>query len=579
MKKYLAVIFLFQTFSFLNAQNLEWARMLASSNILSDPKVQIDKNENIYITGSFQDSLNLSVSSNPFTIYAPFSNGSYIAKYNKNGNIIYARTIDGQNSNCISNDLAIDDSLNLYVLGTFSDSIQINLGNSQFPIYLKTKGKRDIFLLKIDSSGNTVWGKSWGGTENDFGGKIKLDKSGNIFFISSFNDRILLDTNSKVFITKTLSINHPEMFIMKLNSSGHYIWAKQISSSNFCTDGSIDLFSNGSIAVSGYFFDSLWVDTTAINTNAMNGSSFIAKFSNQGQLSWLNYFEVDTGKVRAHDLLISRKEQIFLCGTFSGRNIDFDPGNLVFKRSAGSNNIGPGVEEGFLVVIDTLGSLNSIKFLKGQGSSPSSSLIINQPFALTQDFNGNTYLTGEFIGIFDFNPDLTNTFTLSTNFFEAFICKLDSNLDFNWAIKFPGGRTRSLSLAVDINGKVVSTGTFIDSMDVDPSIHNLYLYNNGSFNDAFLLKIDQRFVTQATIKSESSLSYEIYPNPTESDIWIDSNGNANGVFELYNSEGKFIKKVNHIEDKTSFKIPSRRGLYYLIIKTDNKIETKKIIKL
>jgi hypothetical protein len=83
----------------------------------------------------------------------------------------------------------------------------------------------------------------------------------------------------------------------------------------------------------------------------------------------------------------------------------------------------------------------------------------------------------------------------------------------------------------------------------------------------------------------SETGMNLYPNPT-SDIvtlYVDLNVIKNiTTIELLNSKGFELKKISGIQNSSKYKIDLRdypNGVYYCIIKSDNQVITKKVIKI
>ena len=81
--------------------------------------------------------------------------------------------------------------------------------------YLTSAGLNDIFIQKLDTSGNLLWAKSMGGALDDFGLSLDVDGSGNIYITGKFKDTADLDPGSGVF--NLISAGDDDIFIQKLD--------------------------------------------------------------------------------------------------------------------------------------------------------------------------------------------------------------------------------------------------------------------------------------------------------------------------------------------------------------------------
>ena len=74
--------------------------------------------------------------------------------------------------------------------------MDLDPGVGEFKVY--SKGSSDIFVQKLDSNGNFVWGKSFGGTNVDIANSIVQDYDGNVYVVGAFQGSIHFSTNSPV---------------------------------------------------------------------------------------------------------------------------------------------------------------------------------------------------------------------------------------------------------------------------------------------------------------------------------------------------------------------------------------------
>ena len=73
---------------------------------------------------------------------------------------VFGGTVDDE-----SFSVAVDSSGNVYTTGYFTGTVDFDPGAGT--ANLTSNGQSDVFVSKLDSSGNYVWAKSFGGTEDD----------------------------------------------------------------------------------------------------------------------------------------------------------------------------------------------------------------------------------------------------------------------------------------------------------------------------------------------------------------------------------------------------------------------------
>ncbi|MCH2420088.1 MAG: hypothetical protein MK181_09770, partial [Acidimicrobiales bacterium] len=72
--------------------------------------------------------------------------------------------------------MAVDSSGNVYTAGSFSGTVDFDPGAGT--ANLSSNGSEDVFVSKLDSSGNYVWAKNFGVPGPDYGGSAAEDAAG-----------------------------------------------------------------------------------------------------------------------------------------------------------------------------------------------------------------------------------------------------------------------------------------------------------------------------------------------------------------------------------------------------------------
>ena len=138
--------------------------------------------------------------------------GSFLLKLNNSGTFQWVKTF-GDTLNDLGRDVVVDSNDNVYMLGDFR-------GNPNFPGI--TDGLiatlADMFLLKVNSSGDNVWvytGTSISGDES--ARALAIDSSDNLYITGSFSGTMNFGDGNNV----TATFSH-DLFIVKLNSDGQF---------------------------------------------------------------------------------------------------------------------------------------------------------------------------------------------------------------------------------------------------------------------------------------------------------------------------------------------------------------------
>jgi hypothetical protein len=108
----------------------------------------------------------------------------FVGRFTTDGKLEWVKTF-GNKREDIGWSIAVDASGNSVTTGWFQSSVDFGKGE------LASKGNKDVFALKLDAQGNTLWATSWGDHDHDQGRGVALDDKGNPTFTGIF--RFTLD--------------------------------------------------------------------------------------------------------------------------------------------------------------------------------------------------------------------------------------------------------------------------------------------------------------------------------------------------------------------------------------------------
>jgi hypothetical protein len=181
--------------------------------------------------------------------------------------------------------------------------------------------------------------------------------------------------------------------------------------------------------------------------------------------------------------------------------------------------------------------------------------------AITADAAGNTYTTGFFRGVADFDPGPGITNLTADDDGDIFVCKLDPDGNLVWAVSMGGvEQDQGLGITIDASANVYVTGLYRMTVDFDPGPGIANLTTVNEFADIFVLKLDPDG-NLVWAKSMGGPSPEVGRN-----IAVDASGNVYtdgditgtgdydpgpGVFELvYN--GPFTNYISKLDSNGDF---------------------------
>jgi len=563
----LSFIFIIGFLSSTYAQDtqFEWATTCGGIGYDIAECVTLDNNGNVYITGKFKDTFNYNIGNSVFTLT---SNGGYdivICKLDNDGNFIWAKNIGGSDDDH-GRSVAIDSLGNVYTVGEFMGIADFDPDYST--TYLTSNGGSDIFICKLDNNGDFIWAKNIGGSYDDRSQSIKLDNYGNSYSTGSFSGPADFDPNNGIF---NLNSGGTDVFILKLNDSGDFIWAKNFGDINWSGDYGYSLAIDdvGNVYTTGNFryiadFDP-GIGVYNLTSNG-NDDIFICKLDNNGNFIWAKNLGGDDYD-SSQSIDIDSSGNVFTTGSFKD-TADFDPGTSVYNLTAGGWG-----SDIFICKLDNDGNFIWAKKFGGT--------VNDYGYSLSLDAAGNVYTTGECRDSVDYDPGF-GVFN-SINEGSSFISKLDNDGNFVWAKVMEGFNSYGNSIVLDEFENIYTTGYYSGTIDFDPSnvIYNLdqSTYNYSSWQ-IYICKYSQTDSIVANFISDKEQVYTGNPvqftdaslnNPTSWN-WDFGDGETSTVqhpTHTYLSSGEFnitlivsnqtgvdsIIKVNYIE--VIYKTPSK----------------------
>ena len=308
---------------------LDWANTTGGSDGDKVYSIVADNVGSVYTTGYFQDTADFDPGSGVLTMVGYYGNSVFVTKYNSSGNFSWAISIP----RCSGFSITTDADCNVYVIGNFHDSADFDPGIGLHMLY--SAGARDIFILKLDSSGNFIWANSFGGNSDDNGFSICLENSNSICITGEFRDTV--DFDPSVSNDILISDASADDFIGRYDLSGNLIWVKRIGGTGYDDGASITSDSDGNIISVGGFDGTTDFDpgVGSFLLSATGWDIFISKLDSNGNFVWAKHF---AGGVysNVNDVIVDASKNVYVTGSFQN-TYDFDPGagvaNLISNGS------------------------------------------------------------------------------------------------------------------------------------------------------------------------------------------------------------------------------------------------------
>ncbi|OGF63815.1 MAG: hypothetical protein A2Y62_03460 [Candidatus Fischerbacteria bacterium RBG_13_37_8] len=181
--------------------------------------------------------------------YGAGNTDALILKLNSVGNIIWRRTYGGTNADIINSIIQTSDGGYIAAGETSSYSA----------------GSADMLLIKLNSSGNILWRRTYGGVYSETATSIVQTSDGG-YLVAGYTDS---------FGSGTI-----DALIMKLNASGNILWRRTYGGPNEDKAYSVLSTSDGAYIIAG----------TTKSFGAGNNDALVMKLDSSGNIQWRRTF-------------------------------------------------------------------------------------------------------------------------------------------------------------------------------------------------------------------------------------------------------------------------------------------------
>ncbi|MFG6687048.1 T9SS type B sorting domain-containing protein [Mariniflexile sp. HNIBRBA6329] len=522
-----------------NAQNLVFAKSAGSntpdSSLDQGNDIITDNLGNIYVTGTMSSWGGGSVFGQGEINQTTLSvNGSFIAKYAPNGLLLWAKQIDANNNMVVSNAITLDDQNNIYITGYFGVQVTFGAGTLTATTLYSNSNSRDAFFAKYSQDGNFIWAKSFGGMNDETGGRdIKLDSSNNIYVSGAISGLVVFGAGEP---NETTLIANYDMFISKYTEKGELIWVRKAGSSRHTSAKNMDLDANGNIYITGnFFYDITFAESepNEIKLNRNNEQAYIAKYDSNGQFIWAKspYFYSDDGTNISGDIKVINDNRIVYTGAYGSYRYTYLTSCVKLS--------GIGYYDTILIQFDSNGDYIWNATINSTGD--------DRGLALDVDQNGNSFVAGYFSNNTIVNEGLCENTQLNNNGkADVFIGVYDINGQL-LSIETAGGNEWDQASAIDVDnsGNIHITGYYSDTLVFgETQLNETTLAKNGVL-EIFIAKyyLDLNTISSKPYAGENNcieicsnsnpinLFDSLLNNPDSGGIWSPALASGSGIFD------------------------------------------------
>jgi|WetSurMetagenome_2_1015567.scaffolds.fasta_scaffold00004_19 hypothetical protein len=328
--------------------------------------IGINQDDIVVIGGMLSDSARFNKTQAP-------GNGKrlFVAATNDKGKFIWINTISIKGDASL---YLIDTDIlgNIFVSGVFTGKLKSD------ELEITSKGKKDIFLARINKKGVIEKIISLGGLGDDSPSSLSVNASGKVVLAGTFEKAF--ETGGIKLFAGTESVK-TKVFLLSLNSDFSAIWSRVFLGDDYAQISSLEHDNSGNLYASGSFTSKLHtLDTTLTSKGYTDG--FILKYLPDGKLDWGRCFGTWYYDYASH-LNVNNLDGVIITGSV-GDTLEID--SLRVNPLTNSN-------AALLLQFSSSGKAIWADCISGEGKNFSDGSTIDQ--------KGNLYMTGTFRNNFD----------------------------------------------------------------------------------------------------------------------------------------------------------------------------------
>ena len=329
--------------------------------------IDVDKNDNVYIAGILEGSIDFDPYNSHFKLSAYPKGNAFVAKYSSEGNFIWAKQFGNITGNCTSGQIKYRNN-KVFVLLYLYGEVDMDPGAETF-ILGDQYGTNAI--LELDDNGDFLWA-------NNYDGLISLNSievyNDEIYTYGTFYNKCNFDFKGTYELE---SKGKRDAFLVKYNVNHDLLWAKSYGSE----DGFdfINSFKKSSNSIS--ILAGITAAGTIGSTSIENGGYYSLELSDLGnEISITKLLDIDN--IYIHNVIYNSKDEIYLtCHVSDTIDIDISDNDFLLEPISSDGNE-------FLLTFDTAKLITTADIIKFSNT---------EDFTIAMDSEDALYLA------FDFN--------------------------------------------------------------------------------------------------------------------------------------------------------------------------------
>ena len=428
---------------------------------------------NQVVAGTFTGTVDLDPGTGVTNVVSKGGTDVFVARYGSDGKLVWARSLGGTADESV-NDLAFDGSGNVYLGGAFRGAVDFDPDANKSAIGTAADGGSG-YVWKLNFFGNLFWARTIPGTSSV--SALAFDPQGGVAATGTFKGTIDFDPTATGTTNLVTTNANGSAFVWRLGSTGTLAWAKGLHTTGTIEAPAVAVNGSGFVHVGGRLTGTADLDpadgTKAQVAAGTAWAPYVVKLSPQGTHVWSKavrtVVQVSGAPNAITGIGVDSIGNVYAAGTYAG-TLDFDPTSAATNLASASKSV-----DGFVWKLGADGGFRWARGFGGAAPETISDLFVDQA--------GNTYTTGIFTGVGDFDPAPLSTVSLvsGSGASDGYVLKLGPQGGLAYTRALGGGvsTTKPTSIWANGAGNIVIAGTFAGTADLDPSA-TLKPYDGGT---------------------------------------------------------------------------------------------------
>ena len=444
----------------------QFVHNFASSQNIEVTSMSLSAVGEIFIAGIFLGTVDFDPGPGETLLSGGPKDTSFIAKYDPNGNLVWAYRLGGS-ANVHINDIVVDSMAQIGVVGSFKDTVDLDPGPGVYQV--TSNGKEDIFLLRLLPDGNLQWAWADGDEDNDAGYAVATDSRSALYITGKFQGDISFQSGSSPTYGWS-SVGGSDVFAMRFNNAGTLFWVRVFGGDEDDSGTDLDLDGADNVFVVGTFegeidLDPLW---TSLEVRSRGRKDiFVSVMNVYGDSRWQTAMGSEGSESNAQ-ILVESDASFYLSGEFE-RTGDFD------RLGDGGNVESHGGQD---IFIARYSPSRAFQWAYGIGGAQHDTLA-----GLAQDSFGNLYVLGNYAGTVDFDLREGTTELTSSGAADIFLAKYTQQGELRRVQGMINPQDdRARALAISATNNVLLAGEYSGTLDFGNGLSTSTGQPDGVYN-------------------------------------------------------------------------------------------------